>query len=72
MQTGKPFVEKEKDGFDVSLPLQDMSGKVVGSVGIEIAPKAGQTQEDALQQAQAIASEIEKGIPSKASLAQPF
>lgn len=72
MHTGKPFVEKEKSRFDVSLPLHDMSGKLIGSVGIEIAPKAGQTEEVAIQKAQTIAGEIEKGIPSKSSLTQPF
>lgn len=72
MKTGKPFVEKEENNFDVSLPLHDLSGKAVGSVGIEIAPKAGQTEKDAIQQAQNIASEMEKGIPSKASLVRPF
>lgn len=72
MTTGKPFVEKEKNSFDVSLPLHDLSGKLIGSVGIEILPKAGPTEKDAVQQAQNIATEIEKGIPSKASLARPF
>jgi len=32
IQTGKPFVEKEKDGFDVSLPLHDSTGKLIGVV----------------------------------------
>jgi hypothetical protein len=72
MQTGKPFVEKGKNSFDVSLPLHDASGKIVGSVGIEIIPKTGQAEKDVIQQAEKIASEMEQGIPSKASLTQPF
>lgn len=72
IRTGKPYIEKEKNSFDVSLPLHDLSGKLVGSVGIEIAPKAGQTEHDVVQQAQKIAAEMESGIPSKASLLRPF
>ncbi len=72
MQTGKPFVEKEKNSFDVSLPLHDISGKIVGSVGIEITPKTSETEKDVIQRAEKIASEMEESIPSKASLARPF
>ena len=68
MRTGKPFVEKEKDGFDVSLPLHDASGKIVGSVGVGFKPAAGQTQAAVTQQAEKIAHEMEAQIPSKASL----
>ncbi len=70
MRTGKPFVEKEKDGFDVSLPLHDTSGKTVGTVGIGFKPAAGQTQASVTQQAQKIAREMEAQIPSKASLSE--
>src|SRR5258708_15949406 len=41
MQTGKPFVEKEKDGFDVSLPLHDLTGKLIGVVGTGLMPGGG-------------------------------
>lgn len=68
MRTGKPFIEKEKDGFDVSLPLHDASGKIVGAVGIGFKPSAGQTEARVTQQAQQIAREMEAQIPSKASL----
>ena len=68
MRTGKPFVEKEKDGFDVSLPLHDSAGKLIGAVGIGFKPAAGQTEASVTQQAQKIASEMEAQIPSKASL----
>lgn len=68
MRTGKPVVEKEKDGFDVSLPLHDVSGKIVGAVGIGFKPSAGQTEGSVAQQAQQIAREMEAQIHSKASL----
>jgi hypothetical protein len=68
MQTGNPVVEKEKDGFDVSLPLHDAQGKIVGTVGIEFKPQPGQTESSVLAQAKTIAAEMETHIPSKAKL----
>ena len=68
MRTGKPYVEKEKDGFDVSLPLHDSTGKIIGTVGIGFKPSAGQTEASVTQQAQKIASEMEAQIPSKEKL----
>ncbi len=68
MHTGKPFVEKEKDGFDVSLPLHDSTGKLISVVGIGFKAAAGQTEASVTEQAQKIASEMEAQIPSKAKL----
>lgn len=68
MRTGKPYVEKEKDGFDVSLPLHDSTGKIIGTVGIGFKLGPGQTEASVTQQAQKIASEMEAQIPSKAKL----
>lgn len=72
IRTGKPHVEKEGKEFDVTLPLRDMSAKIVGSVGIELAPKSGQAEVDVVKQAQDIEKEMEQAIPSKTSLMQPF
>jgi hypothetical protein len=68
MNTGKPFVEKERDGFDVSLPLHDAKGKLIGTVGIGFKPAPGQTEASVTREAQKIASEMEAQIPSKAAL----
>ena len=68
MRTGKPYVEKEKDGFDISVPLHDSAGKIIGSVGVGFKPQAGQTETDLLAQAQKIAAEMEAQVASKASL----
>lgn len=68
MRTGKPFVEKERDGYDVSLPLHDAAGKMIGAVAIEFKLSPGQTRAQVLAQARKIAGEMEKQIPSKASL----
>ena len=68
MNSGTPVVEKERDGFDVTLPLHDRTGKRVGSVGIEFKLSAGQTETSVTKQAEEIASEMQAQIPSKASL----
>lgn len=68
MRTGKPSVGKERDGYDVSLPLHDAAGKAIGAVGIEFKLEAGQTKAGVLTKARAIAGEMEKQIPSKAAL----
>lgn len=68
MQTGKPFVEKEKDGFDVSLPLHDANGKTVGVVGVGFKAAPGQTEASVTELARKIAAEMAPQIPSKAAL----
>lgn len=71
MKTGRPYVEKEKDGYNVSLPLHDASGKAIGAVGIEFKLEAGQTAANMTAKAKQIAGEMEKQIPSKAALSKP-
>jgi hypothetical protein len=68
MRSGKPVVEKEKDGFDVTLPLHDSTGKMIGALGIGFKRAPGQTEASVTEQARKIASEIEPQIPSKAKL----
>ncbi|MDP2530374.1 MAG: PDC sensor domain-containing protein [Candidatus Palauibacterales bacterium] len=70
MRTGKPSVGREEGGFDVSLPLHDSSGTLVGVVGIGFKSAPGQTKASVLKQARNMASEMEKRIPSKAKLLQ--
>jgi hypothetical protein len=68
MRTGKPVVEKEKDGFDVSLPLHDAGGTMIGAVGFGFKPAPGQTPGSVTELARKIAAEMELQIPSKAKL----
>jgi hypothetical protein len=68
MRTGKPVVEKEKDGLDVSLPLHDSTGKIIGALGVGFKSAPGQTEASVTEQAQKIAAEMEAQIPSKAKL----
>jgi len=71
IRTGKASVGKESDGYDVSLPLHDSTGKAIGAVGIEFKLEAGQTKASVTEQAKKIEGEMEKQIPSKAALTKP-
>ena len=71
MKTGKPFVEHEADGFDITAPLHDASGKLIGAIGIDFKPELGQTKADILKLTVGLLKEVEQQIPSKASLFQP-
>lgn len=68
MTSGRATVAKEKDGYDVSLPLHDAAGAVVGAVGIEFKLSAAKTRADALKEARAIEQEMAAKISSKAQL----
>jgi len=68
MRTGRAVVGKEGSAIDISLPLHDASGHLVGSAGIEIKPKPGESRAAVVAKAKTIAHEMEKQIPSKARL----
>ena len=68
MRTGKPYVEKEKDGFDISVPLHDSAGKIMGVVGVGFKPRDGQSEAVLVDQARKIASEMEAQVSSRAKL----
>lgn len=70
MRTGKAFVEKEKGHFNVSLPLHDSKGQLVGALGLEFKAHPGQTKAASIAVAQKIASEMASKISSKATLLQ--
>jgi DNA-binding IclR family transcriptional regulator len=71
MKTGEPFVEHEPDGFDVTAPLHDATGKLIGALGIDFKPQPGQTKADVLKLTAGLLKEVEQQIPSKAFLFQP-
>jgi hypothetical protein len=71
MKTNQPFVEKEKDEFDATLPIHDAAGKIIGTVGMDFKAGPGQTIETVTRQAKKIVSELEKRITSKEQLFEP-
>ena len=70
IKTNQPFVELEKDEFDVTVPLHDPAGKIIATAGMDF-KAAGQTKEAVAQQAKLIAAELEKRFSSKEELFEP-
>lgn len=70
LKTLKPFAEHEPDGFDVTAPLHDATGKLIGTLGIDFKPQVRQTETDILKQTAELVREVEQQIPSKAFLFQ--
>jgi hypothetical protein len=60
----EPFVEHEPDGFDVTAPLHDAKGKLMGTLGIDFKPHAGETRAGIVKRTAAILKEMEQQIPS--------
>jgi hypothetical protein len=65
MKTGKSTMEKENDGYDVTIPLQ-VAGKTIGVIAMDF--KLDQKEAGLLDRAKVIAAEIENQIPSKSKL----
>jgi hypothetical protein len=65
MKTGKPTVEKEGNGYDVTLPLH-VSGKTIGIIGMDF--KLDQKESGLVDRANVIAKEVEDQIPAKSKL----
>jgi hypothetical protein len=65
MKTGKSTVEKEGDGYDVTVPLH-VSGKTIGIIGMDF--RLDQQEVGLLDRAKVIAKEVEDQIPSKSKL----
>lgn len=68
MQDGKPYIESEKDGYDVSVPLRNTEGKIIGSLGIGFKRARGHGQAEVIADARKISEEMAARISSKARL----
>jgi hypothetical protein len=55
MQSGKPVVLKEGRNFDVTIPLHDASGRIIGAIGLTFPPRPGEQDTDAIRRAQGFA-----------------
>jgi hypothetical protein len=68
MNSGKSTVERESDGYDVTLPLH-VGGKTIGIIAMDF--KLDEQETGLLDRAQAIAREVEAQIPQKSKLFEP-
>jgi hypothetical protein len=75
MKTNKPFVESEKEKdkqvYDVTIPLHDASGKIIGTAGIEFKPEPNQSDVQVTKRSEQIAKEMESKVSSKGELFVP-
>ena len=73
MTTGKPAVAsptRHDPVYDITQALHDANGKLIGAAGMNLDPD-GRSREAALSHARRLLRELEKQIPSKASLLEP-
>jgi hypothetical protein len=73
MKTGRPYVEAPNEAdpvYDITQALHDASGKLIGALGMDIAP-AGRDRKAVVAQAQAVREQMETLIPSKEKLLAP-
>lgn len=67
-RTNQPYVEEEKDEFDVTLPIHDSAGKLIATAGMDFSSKPGRTKDTVMRDAQKIGAELEKKFPSESDL----
>jgi hypothetical protein len=71
IKTNQPFVEKEKDEFDVTLPIHDAAGAIIATAGMDFKTESGRTKAAVVRMAKQIASELEKRLGSRQQLFEP-
>jgi len=70
LRTGEPLVEKESDAFDITMPLHDTTGKIIGTVGMDFKSEPGQQRSTVVDQARKITQELEGQISSTEKLTE--
>ena len=68
MTSGKPSVEKGSNGAEITVPLHDAAGTVIGFMSMDFKAGSGQKDSDLLARAEQMVHEVESQIPSKAKL----
>ena len=74
MRTGEPDIEAPSASdpvYDITQALHDSAGRLIGAVGMDLKPVAGEDQAAVLAKARAILRELEAAIPSKTRLLAP-
>ena len=75
IKTNKPFVEREtengKEVYDVTIPIHDAHGKVIGTAGMDFKPEPDQSDAQVTERSLKIAKELESKVKSKAKLFEP-
>jgi len=66
--TNRPFIEQEKDEFDVTLPIHDSGGKVIATAGMDIKREGNRTKASVETEALKVAAELERRFRSEKDL----
>jgi hypothetical protein len=66
--TNRPFVEQEKDGFDVTVPIHDATGKVIATAGMDFKRDPTRTKATVEAEGLKIAAELERRFTSEQDL----
>ena len=68
IESRKPVVLREGKNFDITLPLYDAAGNLIGAIGLTFKPAEHEKESSALERARRAARELQRLIPSKAKL----
>jgi hypothetical protein len=71
IQTGTPVVEApttEDPVYDITQALHDSAGRLIGAVGMDIAPQSGEGRAAVVAFAASVLHDLERSIPSKERL----
>jgi len=74
MRKNEPFVEaptKDDPVYDITQPLHDSAGTLIGAVGMDLKPRKGRHRAAILARARDLLRELERQIPSAERLMEP-
>ena len=71
MKSDKVAVDKEKEGFDATVPLHDGSRAVIAIANMTFRAVQGQSRATIIRQAQHIAAELEKRLTTPRKFFEP-
>jgi len=68
LRRGTPSVEGENGGYDITMPLHDGSGEVIGTIGLDFNRRMNLGKALLLRWAEEIVHEIESEVPTQERL----
>jgi len=60
-----------KEVYDITMPFHDLTGQLIGTVGLDFKPEPTQKESEVMELARQIVREIETQIQNKAKLFEP-
>jgi hypothetical protein len=75
VRTNQPYVEaptKADPVYDITQALHDVSGTLIGAVGMDLKPKVGEDRAAVVERARILLRELERQIQSAQRLQEPI